>query len=65
PKTTGYLLKQYCIGIVQVFRSEIYQNALGVLESCTLALALKIQDNHHPTVLINFLKISFRWPGLR
>lgn len=25
----------------------------------------KIRDNHRPTVLINFLKISFRCPGLR
>ena len=44
PKTTGYLLKQYCIGIVQVFRGETYQNALGILESCTLALAVGLKQ---------------------
>jgi len=37
-------LKQYCIGIVQVFRGETYQNALGILESCILALAVGLEQ---------------------
>jgi len=37
-------LKQYCIGIVQVFRGETYQNALGILELCTLALAVGLEQ---------------------